>query len=81
MSDHVSSVIFLNETYISDFLVFGSLVLGSFVFRRFVLRSLVFRRFVLRSLVFGSFVLGSVVRGSSDGDESDEDDELKIKLN
>jgi hypothetical protein len=70
----VSISIFLNETYIGDFLVF-SFVFGSFVLGGFVFRSLIFG-FVFRSLVLGGFVLGSVVSSDSDGNESGKDDEL-----
>ena len=77
-------------TYVCYFFVFRCLVLWGFVFwglifRSLVLWGLVFRGFVLWGLVFGSlvfwgFVFSSLVGiGSSDGEESNEDEELKFK--
>ena len=72
-------------TYVCYFFVFRCLVLWGFVFwglifRSLVLWGLVFRGFVFGSLVLWRFVFSSLVRiGSSDGEESNEDEELKLK--
>ena len=51
-----------------------------FVFRCLVLWGLVFWGLVFRSLVLWGFVFSSLVGiGSSDGEESNEDEELKFK--
>jgi len=66
-------------------LVFGSLILWGLVFGSLVLWCLIFRSLVLwglvfRSLVLWGFVFSSLVGiGSSDGEESNEDEELKFK--
>jgi hypothetical protein len=77
-------------TYVCYFFVFRCLVLWGLVFRGFVFwglvfwglifRSLVLWGLVFRSLVLWGFVFSSLVGiGSSDGEESNKDEELKFK--